>query len=358
VRSAEGRSKNKNSSNDNCKNNSKGKSMAIYHLSAKVGSRSTGQSAAAKFAYICREGRYTEDRHDVDNRELVHAESGMMPEWADEAPARYWQSADLYERANGRLFQQVEFALPRELDREAQIELARKFADELSNTEHGFLPYTFAVHAGKGENPHAHIMLSERVHDGHDRTPETWFKRAAVGDKAPELGGAKKTNAFQGREWIDELRELWAVRANQALAREGHEDRIDHRSHADRGLQQIPTVHEGPNVRQMHARGLPGERMMLNQQVREANEELGRIDWLIDKTRAAMSAFNERARQAREALERVRESFNARLQKWQKGQAKQAQERKQETEREREGPSQHRGPRIVYRGRDGGGRGR
>lgn len=332
--------------------------MAIYHLSASVGSRSTGQSATAKFAYICREGKYSEDRCCTDKQELVYAESGMMPEWAEEAPARYWQSADLYERANGRLFQQVEFALPRELDRKAQIELAREFADELANTKDGYLPYTLAVHAGKGENPHVHVMISERVHDGHDRSPETWFKRAAVGDKAREQGGARKTAAFQGREWIDELREMWAARANQALAREGHEERIDHRSHAGRGLRQLPTVHEGPNVRQMHARGLQGDRVVLNQQVREANDELGRIDWLIDKTRAAMSALHERVRRAREALDKARESFNARLQQWQKSQAKQAQEQKPETEPQREGPGQHRGPRIVYRGRDGGGRGR
>lgn len=308
--------------------------MAIYHLSAKVGSRSTGQSAAAKFAYICREERYRETRRDADKRELVHAESGMMPAWAEKSPALYWKSADLYERANGRLFQQVEFALPRELDRAAQIELARRFAVELTNTKDGLLPYTLAVHSGKGENPHAHLMVSERVHDGRDRSPETWFKRAATGDKTPEQGGARKTAAFQGREWIDELRQRWALRANQALERAGHEARIDHRSHAERGIVQVPTIHEGPNVRQMHARGLPGERVELNKEIRAANVGLSRIE----RIKVALQKTAEKIRESAflRNVERGIASVNDLFKQWQQDQLRQRQAQEQKLALERE----------------------
>ena len=301
--------------------------MAIYHLSAKVGSRSTGQSAAAKYAYICREGRYRDDRHCADKRELVYTESEMLPAWAADNPALYWQSADLYERANGRLFQQIVFALPRELSAEAQIEVAREFAMEVTNTKNGFLPYTLAVHSGKGENPHAHLMISERVHDGHERTPETWFKRAATGDKAPELGGAKKTDAFQGREWIDALREQWAVRANLILEREGREERIDHRSYVERGIQQIPTVHEGPNVRQMHERGLPGATVELNNEIRSINAELSRFERAIAKIRNVAEKILESAFVRN--VERGIASVNDLFRQWQQDQQRQklAQER-------------------------------
>ena len=341
MRSAEGRSKSNRNDNSNNKsknnNNRKGncKSMAIYHLTASVGSRSTGQSAAAKYAYISREGRYQEERHDVENRELLYTESDMMPAWAADNPALYWKSADLYERANGRLFQQVEFALPRELSREEQIELAREFAMEVTNTKNGFLPYTLAVHAGKGENPHAHLMMSERVHDGHERTPETWFKRAATSDKAPELGGAKKTVAFQGREWIDQVREQWAGRANLALETAGREERIDHRSHAERGFQQIPTVHEGPNVRQMHARGLPGATVELNNEIRAVNAELSRFDRVIEKIQSVAEKIRESA--FVQNVERGIASVNDLFKLWQQDQQrqKQAQEHKLALERER-----------------------
>ena len=178
--------------------------MAIYHLNARVGSRSSGQSAAAKFAYICREGRYADGKKTrVDKEELVHTESGNMPAWAEKNPALYWQSADLYERANGRLFQQVEIALPVELSEQARIQLAQEFALALSTTEAGPLPYSFAVHRGKGTNPHAHVIVSGRVCDGYDRTPETWFKRAADTKKqTPELGEQKRARrSSRGNGW-------------------------------------------------------------------------------------------------------------------------------------------------------------
>src|ERR1700689_1299797 len=100
--------------------------MAIYHLEAKVGSRHGGQSAAATFAYLCRQGRYSQD-----TSELLHSESHMLPAWAASDPALYWKAADRHERSNGRLYQQVEIGLPRELAREQQIELAQNFALQL-----------------------------------------------------------------------------------------------------------------------------------------------------------------------------------------------------------------------------------
>ena len=45
------------------------------HLNVKTGSRATGQSAAAKYDYISRDGRYARACQD----EVVHIESGSMP---------------------------------------------------------------------------------------------------------------------------------------------------------------------------------------------------------------------------------------------------------------------------------------
>ena len=142
-------------------------SMAIYHLTVKTGSRYGGQSALAKSEYIEREGKY--ERQDD---ERAHRESDNMPEWAEENPRAYWEAADEHERANGRLFREVEFALPRELNEGGQIELAREFArPSLTSAGNGErLPYTLAVHRGNGENPHAHLMISERANDGIERS--------------------------------------------------------------------------------------------------------------------------------------------------------------------------------------------
>ena len=81
------------------------------HLKVGFGSRSGGQSARAKNEYIEREGRYA-----ADGEEREHVEHGHMPAWAQDAPHAYWQAADAHERANGRLYSEVQFALPRELD--------------------------------------------------------------------------------------------------------------------------------------------------------------------------------------------------------------------------------------------------
>ena len=78
-------------------------------------------------------------------------------------------TADLFERANGRLYLSADFALPRDLEPEDKIALAHAFAQELAADER--LPYTLAVHAGhdaegREHNPHAHLMISERRNDG------------------------------------------------------------------------------------------------------------------------------------------------------------------------------------------------
>ena len=105
--------------------------------------------------------------------ELEYRESGNMPEWAEDDPRGYWAAADAHERANGRLFREVEFALPRELNVAECVELATRFAEHLTAAER--LPYTLAVHRGgaAGENPHAHLMISERANDGSSGAPSS-----------------------------------------------------------------------------------------------------------------------------------------------------------------------------------------
>ena len=232
--------------------------MAVYHLKASVGSRGGGQSAAAKNAYVCREGRYAGDAE-----ELLHREDGNMPQWAADEPGEYWQAADDGERANGSLYREVQFALPQELSESEQVELAREFAQSLT-TNGERLPYTLAVHRGDGENPHAHLVMSERVNDGQDRTAETWFKRHNA--RNPERGGARKSRAAMPREWLTRTRKDWERRANEALERSGSQERIDRRSWAERredamkrgDLEEAarcsrkPNVHLGPRELRHH----------------------------------------------------------------------------------------------------------
>ena len=195
--------------------------MAIYHLNVKTGSRDGGQSARARAQYIARE-----EKCETGRDELAHSESGHIPEWAADDPRHYWAAADAHERVNGRLFVAVECALPKELNAAQQRTLAGSFADALTGQER--LPYTMALRRGGGENPHVHLMISERALDGHDRDAERWFKR--YNRKEPAKGGARKTRSLHGREWLENTRRGWARAANRALEAAGRAERIDHRT--------------------------------------------------------------------------------------------------------------------------------
>ena len=221
---------------------------AIYHLNVRNGSRSKGHCARAAAAYIQRASEYSRDAEAV--AELVYTESGHMPGWAEADPTSYWDAADLWERRNGQLFKRLEFALPLALDADERQELAVGFAHHLTDAER--LPYTLAIHAGKGENPHCHLMISERGNDGLERDAEQWFKRYNAA--CPELGGARKSRALQPKSWLLETREAWAEQTNQALERAGLDVRIDHRSLEAQGIDRVPGVHLGPDVVEMEAR--------------------------------------------------------------------------------------------------------
>ena len=258
--------------------------MSIYHLTAKTGSRNGGQSAKAKADYIQREGKYARDRDEV-----LHTQSGHMPEWA-ERPSDYWDAADLYERANGRLFKEVEFALPIELTLEQQKALASEFAQHLTGAER--LPYTLAIHAGDGENPHCHLMISERKNDGVQRPADQWFKRYNA--KQPERGGAQKSESLKPKTWLEQTREAWAQHANRALEMAGHDVRIDHRTLEAQGIERLPGVHLGPNVVEMEGRGLRTDRADVALSIDTANGQI------IDLHEYREAIEHERDRQSEE----------------------------------------------------------
>ena len=281
--------------------------MAVYHLKAGFGSRAGGQSASAKCAYIEREGRYERDRE-----ELEHRESGNMPKWAEDDPRAYWQAADAHERANGRLYSEVQFALPRELDAGRRQALAGAFAERVCAGER--LPYTLALHRGgaDGENPHAHLLFSERGHDGIERSAEQWFTRYNA--KEPEKGGARKSRAAKAGDWLASTRQAWEQTANQALEQAGREARIDHRSLADRRdaaardgdldraaeLSREPNVHLGPSRHRASAGAAAREKRRQAKRVERAN--------------AAHAAERDTARRQVERLEREIAAVGARLQ--------------------------------------------
>lgn len=95
-------------------------------------------------------------------------------------------------------------------------------------------------------------------------------------DKHPKSTRYGRQNPISERwnseEQLAAWRAAWADVSNRYLERAGCEERIDHRSNAARGLDEIPTIHEGPVARQMEAIGLISDRCEINRQIREQNK--------------------------------------------------------------------------------------
>ena len=283
--------------------------MAIGRLSMKVGKAG---KAGPHAAYIAREGQYA-DRLERGER-LEATEAGNMPAWAQSNPQAFWQAADAFERKNGTTYREMEIALPRELDAEQRAALVREFVRQEIGDRHA---YQWAIHvptaADGGEQPHVHLMFSERQRDGIERDPEQYFKRYNA--KAPEKGGARKgygpsagqtlTKAERAAE-LKELRGRWEAMCNAHLERAGVEQRIDMRSHAERGTGLEPERKQLPSQWRGQGRANVIEFRQARAELAEARQELARA---VPDARAEvihLEAERQRREQAqREARERA-----------------------------------------------------
>jgi hypothetical protein len=234
-------------------------------------SSSKAPPAAAHAQYIARDGQY-EKRGGI---ELV--ESGNMPEFAQADPYAFWAAADAHERANGRTYTELQIALPRELDPAQRQELAREATRELMGER---FAYTLAVHVPLAKDnidqPHMHLMFSERIVDERTRAipEEQFFKR----------NGAKKDrDTWHSREKPEEVRETWVAMMNRAMERAGLEQRMDARSWADQGREDLAELRE-PKLLGGEGR----EAVELRQQVEELRQKRETLPALhLDQAAAA-----------------------------------------------------------------------
>lgn len=265
--------------------------MASYHLSVKTGGKG---NASPHADYISREGKYARKK----DSDLEHKESGNMPSWAAHKPSELWKAADTFERSNGCTYREIEIALPRELKPEQRLELVRDFVRQEIGDRHA---YQFAIHNPKaaidgGEQPHAHIMFSERMNDGIDRDPQQYFKRA--NNKEPERGGAKKMRfgetPTERKEHLITQRERWADLQNTHLERYQHTDRVDARSLKAQGIEREPERHLGAGQVQR----FDTDQLQAILECREAERQVQQCryerDSVIDVTTSLREALSER----------------------------------------------------------------
>ena len=250
--------------------------MAIYHFSMKPVSRAKGRSAVASMAYRAGE-KLTNERdgitHDYTAKQGVeHAEivlpEGVNADWARDR-SDLWNAAEFAEkRKDARVAREFEIALPHELSAEQRLEAAREMAQELADRYGAAVD--FAIHApheaSDVRNHHAHILMTTRQVMENGLGEKTYLERENKWLLANDL----PTTDMQLRD----IRQRWEGIANERLAMAGHDIRIDHRSHMERGLEIAPTEHMGVHATQMQRKGLDVSRSRLDEEAAQRNAEL------------------------------------------------------------------------------------
>ena len=281
----------------------------------------------------------------------------MAPaEWSDRKIL--WNAVEEAEKTkDSRLAREFVVALPVELSRDEWIALLTDFIQ--ANFVVEGMCADMCIHDTDGHNPHAHIMLTVRpltkdgkwqhktekeylcVRDGVERgftaaefksaQSEGWEKQYQykVGKKKvymppsqAEAQGYERISKYPkstkyGRQnpiserWNSEdqlvlWRTAWADVTNRFLERAGVQERVDHRSHAGRGLDEQPTIHEGVVARALEQKGIISDRCELNRQIKADNALLRELKLLVKKL---MDAVKDAIPVIAEAMETVRQKM-------------------------------------------------
>lgn len=336
--------------------------MAIYHLEAKVISRGAGRSAVAAAAYMsCSQilNDYDGVQHDYTRKQGLVWQQIFLPEYA---PAEWsdrgtlWNAVEENEKTkDSRLAREFVVALPIEMGKVEWQNLLTEFIKD--NFVADGMCADVCIHDTDGHNPHAHIMVTVRplaengqwqyktekeylcVRGGEEMgftgaefkqaQKEGWEKQyqykvgrkkeymtpsvaEAAGyervSKTPKSTRFGRQNPIAARWNSDEQlvlwRSAWADVTNRYLERVGAEARIDHRSHADRGILEQPTIHEGVTARAMEKQGFIADRCELNRQIKADNKLLRELHSAFEKIAKAVKNTVPAIAEAMETLRR------------------------------------------------------
>jgi hypothetical protein len=221
------------------------------------------------------------------------------------APTEYadretlWNAVENTERhPKAQLAYSFDIALQNEFSLEENIALARQFLLEQFVSQ-GMI-VDFAIHdpdkKGGIPNPHVHFICPIRPlkENGEwDAKQHREYVLDEHGERIKDKAGRDVFNAVPTTDWgrpetLEHWRAAWAKMVNVKFVEKNLPCRIDHRSYERQGVEQLPTVHEGPAVRQMEAKGIRTDKGDLNRWIRKTNDLLRKIkakiselaDWL------------------------------------------------------------------------------
>jgi MobA/MobL family len=247
--------------------------MATFHLHGQVIKRSDGRSVVNAAAYRAGEALY--DRRlgkEFDYTRKADVEESIILAPTHAATWMFdrellWNAVEEAERRlNSQLAREFDIAIPIELARKnpkAAKKAVLRWATEMFLSQGLVIDISF--HDMKKRNPHAHVMVTMRRVHPHAAEFDVGSRHAFETHKAKELND---------RGYMDFWRECWAEIANEALAAEGIDARIDHRTLIEQGItDREPGIHVGPNANAMAARGIGADRWVQNAIIWFVNEE-------------------------------------------------------------------------------------
>ena len=264
--------------------------MAIYHLSIKIISRGKGKSEVAASAYRSGEtikNEYDGIVHDFTRKGGITHTEILLPQ---NAPQEFsdrgtlWNSVERIEKSkNSQLAREIEIALPKELDKEKQIEPVQEYVKE--NFVKVGMCADIALHDKNDGNPHAHILLTMRPLN-EDKTWGAKSKKEYIldnnGEKIKLKNDNYKTKKIDTVDWneqdkAEQWRKAWADIANKYLEENSIQEKVDHRSYQRQGIEQIPTIHLGVSASQIEKKGIATDRGNINREIKHQNKLLREI---------------------------------------------------------------------------------
>ena len=305
------------------------------HTRVDIVTRSKGHSVIAKAAYNARDklqDEYYGKTHDYSKKtDLVFSKIFLPEHIPKEFSNReyLWNSVEKIEKSkNSQLARNLLFELPRELNEQNRIKLISEFIEE-NFTSKGMIA-DCSIHnpmaSDHEEQPHAHILLTLREMDSEGKWKPKCRKEYILdenGEKITLKSGNYKSRKVNLNDWNEpdkakEWRENFSKKANEYLARNNIDKRIDPRTFEEQGREELPQIHLGTSSYQMEKKGIQTERgnqnrkiIALNLEFKKLKAELSKLtSWIGSLLGSLQVKYDEYRQEKKEEYENKAELFN------------------------------------------------
>ena len=305
------------------------------HTHVDIVARSKGASVIAKAAYNARDklqDEYYGKTHDYSKKTDLVFSKIFLPE---HIPKEFlnreylWNEVEKIEKSkNSQLARNLLFELPRELNEQERIKLISEFIEE-NFTSKGMIA-DCNIHnpmaSDNEEQPHAHILLTLREIDSEGKWKPKCRKEYILdenGEKIKLKSGNYKSRKVNLNDWNEpdkakEWRENFSKKANEYLARNNIDKKIDPRTFEEQGREELPQIHLGTSSYQMEKKGIQTERgnqnrkiIALNLEFKKLKAELSKLtSWIGSLLGSLQVKYDEYKQEKKEEYENKAELFN------------------------------------------------